>query len=88
MYFGQNPVESLAGLGIPPGSRADLWDLDLALERVGSRRKGKGGAPMEGAGGGMRGGRQGKMLEGGNAYLDASFPKLDHLVRARIVSGR
>ncbi len=43
---------------------------------------------MEGAGGGMRGGRQGKMLEGGNAYLDASFPKLDHLVRARIVSGR
>jgi cyclophilin family peptidyl-prolyl cis-trans isomerase len=42
----------------------------------------------EGAGGGMRGGRQGKMLAGGNAYLDASFPKLDHLVRARVVAGR
>jgi homoserine O-acetyltransferase len=42
----------------------------------------------EGAGGGMRGGRQGKMLEGGNAYLDASFPKLDRLVRARVVAGR
>jgi cyclophilin family peptidyl-prolyl cis-trans isomerase len=42
----------------------------------------------EGAGGGMRGGQQGKMLEGGNAHLDASFPKLDHLVRARVVAGR
>ncbi len=42
----------------------------------------------EGAGGGMRGGQQGKMLEGGNAYLDASFPKLDHLVRALIVAER
>jgi cyclophilin family peptidyl-prolyl cis-trans isomerase len=41
----------------------------------------------EGAGGGMRGGQQGKMLAGGNAYLDASFPKLDRLVRARIVAG-
>lgn len=42
----------------------------------------------EGAGGGMRGGQQGKMLAGGNAYLDASFPRLDRLVRARIVAGR
>jgi len=42
----------------------------------------------EGAGGGLRGGQQGRMLAGGNAYLDASFPKLDHLVRARIVAGR
>ena len=42
----------------------------------------------EGAGGGMRGGQQGRMLEGGNAYLDASFPKLDRLVRARGVAGR
>ncbi len=39
----------------------------------------------EGAGGGMRGGRQGKILAGGNAWLDANFPKLDHLVRARIL---
>jgi hypothetical protein len=42
----------------------------------------------EGAGGGLRGGQQGKMLEGGNAYLDASFPKLGRLVRARGVAGR
>src|SRR3954470_5466875 len=39
----------------------------------------------EEAGGGMRGGKQGKILAGGNAWLDANFPKLDRLVRARIV---
>src|SRR5882724_251848 len=38
----------------------------------------------ETAGGGMRGGKQGKILSGGNAYLDAAFPKLDRLLRARI----
>jgi cyclophilin family peptidyl-prolyl cis-trans isomerase len=39
----------------------------------------------EGAGGGMRGGKQGKILAEGNAWLDAQFPRLDHLVRARIL---
>jgi cyclophilin family peptidyl-prolyl cis-trans isomerase len=39
----------------------------------------------EGAGGGVRGGQQGKVLAGGNVYLDASFPKLDRLIRAVIV---
>jgi cyclophilin family peptidyl-prolyl cis-trans isomerase len=39
----------------------------------------------EGSGGGMRGGKQGEMLKGGNAWLDANFPKLDHLLRARII---
>jgi cyclophilin family peptidyl-prolyl cis-trans isomerase len=39
----------------------------------------------EGSGGGMRGGKQGEMLKGGNAWLDASFPKLDHLLRARLL---
>ena len=38
----------------------------------------------ESAGGGMRGGKQGKMLSGGNAYLDAAFPKLDRLRAARV----
>jgi cyclophilin family peptidyl-prolyl cis-trans isomerase len=38
----------------------------------------------EDAGGGMRGGNQGKIFEGGNAYLDRVFPKLDKLLRARI----
>jgi cyclophilin family peptidyl-prolyl cis-trans isomerase len=39
----------------------------------------------ERSGGGMRGGRQGKLLAGGNAWLDAEFPKLDRLLRVRIL---
>jgi cyclophilin family peptidyl-prolyl cis-trans isomerase len=39
----------------------------------------------EDAGGGMRGGKQGKIFAGGNAYLDQSFPKLDKLIRARVL---
>jgi len=39
----------------------------------------------EQAGGGMRGGRQGKLLAGGNAWLDAEFPRLDRLLRMRIL---
>jgi homoserine O-acetyltransferase len=38
----------------------------------------------ETAGGGMRGGKQGPMLAGGNAYLDANFPKLDRVLRATL----
>lgn len=40
----------------------------------------------ENAGGGMRGGKQSRMLEDGNAYLDANFPKLDRLIRASLLS--
>lgn len=40
----------------------------------------------EGAGGGMRGGNQGKIFEGGSAYLDREFPRLDKLIRATIVT--
>jgi homoserine O-acetyltransferase len=39
----------------------------------------------EGAGGGMRGGKQGRIFEGGNAYLDAAFPRLDKLLRATLL---
>ena len=39
----------------------------------------------EDAGGGMRGGKQGKIFAGGNAYLDREFPSLDKLVLATIV---
>ncbi|MBC7637186.1 MAG: hypothetical protein H7251_16470, partial [Acetobacteraceae bacterium] len=43
----------------------------------------------ETSGGGMRGGRQDAMFDGGNRYLDANFPKLDQLVRVEIiVAGR
>jgi homoserine O-acetyltransferase len=37
----------------------------------------------EAAGGGMRGGRQGPLFAGGNAYLDRAYPRLDRLLRAR-----
>ena len=36
----------------------------------------------EDAGGGMRGGKQGKILQFGNAHLDEAFPKLDRLEKA------
>jgi homoserine O-acetyltransferase len=39
----------------------------------------------ESAGGGMRGGKQAKLFEGGNSYMDAAFPKLDRLLRAAIL---
>lgn len=39
----------------------------------------------ETAGGGMRGGKQGKIRSGGNAHLDAEFPNLDRLIRATIL---
>ncbi len=38
----------------------------------------------ENAGGGMRGGKQGKILQYGNAHLDKEFPKLDKLEKAFI----
>jgi cyclophilin family peptidyl-prolyl cis-trans isomerase len=38
----------------------------------------------EGSGGGMRAGKQDRMFEEGNVYLDREFPKLDKLIRARI----
>ena len=40
----------------------------------------------EDAGGGMRGGKQGRIIEGGNTHLDREFPHLDKLIRATIVS--
>ena len=42
----------------------------------------------EEAGGGMRGGKQGKIFEGGNTYLDREFPKLDKLLTARVEQHR
>jgi len=39
----------------------------------------------ETAGGGMRGGRQGRIFAEGNVHLDRDFPKLDKLIRARVV---
>lgn len=39
----------------------------------------------ENSGGGMRAGHQDKMFDEGDAWLDREFPKLDKLVRAKIV---
>jgi cyclophilin family peptidyl-prolyl cis-trans isomerase len=39
----------------------------------------------ETSGGGMRGGKQGRLFEEGNAYLDREFPKLDKLLKAEII---
>jgi len=38
----------------------------------------------ENSGGGMRAGKQDKMFEEGNAYLDHEFPKLDKLLKAAL----
>jgi len=42
----------------------------------------------EHSGGGMRAGHQDQMFEGGNAYLDREYPKLDKLIRATIMKSR
>jgi cyclophilin family peptidyl-prolyl cis-trans isomerase len=39
----------------------------------------------EQSGSGMRAGKQGRLFEEGNAYLDREFPLLDKLIRARII---
>ncbi len=38
----------------------------------------------EGSGGGMRAGKQAPLFEGGSAYLDREYPKLDRLLKASI----
>lgn len=42
----------------------------------------------EHSGGGMRAGHQDEMFDGGNAYLDREFPKLDKLIRATVVHSK
>lgn len=39
----------------------------------------------ETSGGGIRAGKQGPLFEGGNAYLDREFPRLDRIIRATVV---
>jgi peptidyl-prolyl cis-trans isomerase A (cyclophilin A) len=39
----------------------------------------------ENAGGGIRAGRQQPLFDGGNAYLDREFPRLDRIVKARVL---
>lgn len=39
----------------------------------------------ETSGGGMRAGRQQRLFEEGNAFLDREFPKLDRILRVSVV---
>jgi len=39
----------------------------------------------ENSGSGIRAGRQQPLFDGGNAYLDREFPRLDRIIRARVV---
>ena len=39
----------------------------------------------ENAGGGIRGGKQDAMFDGGNAHFEANFPELDFIIDARVV---
>ena len=39
----------------------------------------------ESAGGGIRAGRQQPLFDGGNAYLDREYPRLDRLLEARVI---
>ena len=42
----------------------------------------------ESAGGGIRAGRQQPLFDGGNAYLDREFPRLDRLLHAVVIADR
>jgi peptidyl-prolyl cis-trans isomerase A (cyclophilin A) len=39
----------------------------------------------ENSGGGIRAGKQQPLFDGGNAFLDREYPRLDHIIRARVV---
>jgi cyclophilin family peptidyl-prolyl cis-trans isomerase len=39
----------------------------------------------ENSGGGIRAGKQQPLFDGGNAYLDREFPRLDRILRARVI---
>ena len=39
----------------------------------------------ESSGGGIRGGRQQPLFDGGNGYLDREFPRLDRILKARVM---
>ena len=39
----------------------------------------------ETSGGGIRGGKQQPLFDGGNAYLDREYPRLDRILRAKVI---
>lgn len=75
LYFNLSDNSRLDGDGFAP-----IGKVIEGMEVVDHLYAGYG----EEGGGGMRGGKQGKIFEGGNAYLDREFPSLDKLARATI----
>ena len=72
-YANNHRTQDTAGFA-PIGRVVDGMDIvDLLYSGYG-----------ETAGGGMRAGRQGRMLSEGNAHLDREFPKLDRLIRVTV----
>ena len=72
-YIDNHLAQDTAGFS-PIGRVVDGMDIvDLLYSGYG-----------ETAGGGMRAGRQGRMLSEGNAHLDREFPKLDRLIRVTV----
>lgn len=59
----------------PFGKVIEGWDVVQKLYSVYGEHSGSG----------MRAAHQDKIFEGGNAYMDKEFPKLDHLIRATII---
>ena len=41
----------------------------------------------EDSGSGIRAGRQQPLFDGGNVYLDREFPRLDRIIKARVITG-
>lgn len=79
IYINTGDQSRLDGMGFAP-----LGKVVAGMDAVDELYSGYG----EHSGGGMRAGRQGKLFEEGNAYLDREFPLLDKLLRATIVRQR
>jgi len=61
----------------PPGNSFMICSLTAG--------NGRGFISAQFAGGGMRGGKQARIFEAGNTYVDAAFPNLDKLIRATVL---
>ena len=75
IYINLKDNPQLDGQGFAPFGRISQgWDVVESLY----------GAYGGDSGGGMRAGKQAPLFEGGNAYLDSRFPKLDRLLSASV----
>ena len=75
IYINTSDQSRLDHMGFSP-----LGNVSEGMEVVDRLYSGYG----ETSGGGMRAGHQGKLFEGGNAYLDQEFPLLDKVIRCEL----